>query len=264
MTRVGIAGIGVVSPGGNSWAENRVRLKDNQDCHAMEPIPRQKCELLSSNERRRTTSLIQMVLQCGRDATAESKIKSDSMPTVFACSCGDLEVVDKILDALALPEKPVSPIHFHNSVHNAPGGYWSMATGCLESTTSITAHDSSFSAGLLEAVAQVIEFGKPVLLVAYDGEVPENLNPFRPRVNAFSVGLVITADPAPIQIEVAITDEGPVSAMDATGWEMLRSGNPAANALPLLEKIAREESAEIYLPYVSGNRLQVKLEVSAA
>ena len=73
--------------------------------------------------------------------------------TVFASSGGDSEVLDKICTALTLPDRPVSPTQFHHSVHNTPAGYWSIATGCTQPSLSLSAYDSSFSAGLLEAAA---------------------------------------------------------------------------------------------------------------
>ncbi len=41
------------------------------------------------------------------------------------------------------------PTQFHNSVHNAVAGYWSIATKSTQPMTCLAAHDHSFAAGLL-------------------------------------------------------------------------------------------------------------------
>ena len=47
----------------------------------------------------------------------------------------------------------LSPTRFHNSVHNAPAGYWGIATGAHgPHRLRLCAYDASFAAGLLEAL----------------------------------------------------------------------------------------------------------------
>ena len=41
--------------------------------------------------------------------------------------------------------------------------------------------------------------------------------------------------------------------------ESLRTGNPAARALPLLEAIARQEARRVVLPYLPDTRLAVEV-----
>jgi len=77
-----------------------------------------------------------------------------SIPSVFATSNGDGAVVHTILEALAA-HQPVSPTQFHNSVHNAAAGYWSIATGSQQPTTCIAGHDATAGCALLKAVAEV-------------------------------------------------------------------------------------------------------------
>ena len=52
-------------------------------------------------------------------------------------------------DTLTLAGDPaaVSPIRFHNSVHNAAAGYWTIGTGCLRATTAISAVLSAVALG---------------------------------------------------------------------------------------------------------------------
>ena len=69
---------------------------------------------------------------------------------------------------LASAPTELSPTRFHNSVHNAPVGYWTIATGCHARLHRGRAQRASFGAGLLEAVSQVLAEQRPVLLVCSD------------------------------------------------------------------------------------------------
>ena len=89
-------------------------------------------------------------------------------------------------------ERLISPTRFHNSVHNAAAGYWSIAYGCTEASTSLCAGDASFGAGLLEALAQLAAVAPAVLLLAYDADYPPPLHAKRPIADAFGVALLLT------------------------------------------------------------------------
>ena len=49
----------------------------------------------------------------------------------------------------------VSPTQFHNSVHNAAAGYWSIATGSQQAAHLPGCHDVTAAAALLKAMAEV-------------------------------------------------------------------------------------------------------------
>src|SRR5690606_10583140 len=92
-----------------------------------------------------------------------------TLPSVFASTCGELAITDNMCATLASAPTEISPTRFHNSVHNAAAGYWTIGTGATEPATAISAGEATFAMGLVEALAQ-LEAGAPaVLLVAYDG-----------------------------------------------------------------------------------------------
>ncbi len=142
------------------------------------------------------------------------------MYTVFASSGGDSEVLDKICTALTLPDRPVSPTQFHHSVHNTPAGYWSIATGCTQPSLSLSAYDSSFSAGLLEAAALAWAEAVRVLLIAYDLPLPFPLSERRRIVAPFAVALLLNPDRPNARRAVAAIDAGCVR----TGGSIGRRG----------------------------------------
>ena len=187
---------------------------------------------------------------------------------VFACSGGDTEVIDRICRALNLPERPVSPANFHNSVHNAPAGYWSIALGAGVPMTSLSAFDASLAAGFLEAATGVFDDGGTRLLVAYDTPPPPPLWAHRPLVAPFAVAFLLGPDGgepgtlARLRLDLEAEPNRGETAMDDPSLERLRAGNPAARALPLLALLARGEAGTARLPYLQGGVLRIDLSAS--
>src|SRR5205085_5133320 len=115
-------------------------------------------DALPAAERRRTGAVIRLALTTGLQALANGGLSAAEVMTVFTSSGGDGQVIHEICEALASAHREVSPTRFHNSVHNAPAGYWGIATRSHAASTSLCAFDWSFAAGLLEACAQVAAY----------------------------------------------------------------------------------------------------------
>ena len=111
-----VNGISVIAPGLIETVRTRSILRGDEPW-CFEEMPPIKPDLLPSNERRRTTNLIRLVLESMQHLLGES---DDLHPvsTVFSSSDGDMEIVDKLCGALARDDKMISPTLFHNSVHN--------------------------------------------------------------------------------------------------------------------------------------------------
>jgi hypothetical protein len=93
---------------------------------------------------------------------------------VFASDEGTGEVCQQMLEALATT-RMVSPLLFHNSVHNAPSGYLSIGYQNRQSATSVSLGQESFASGLLCAATEACTSGQPVLFLAYDPAMTEPL-----------------------------------------------------------------------------------------
>jgi hypothetical protein len=204
---------------------------------------------------------VKLALAVGIEAFAQAQREPRETATVFTSSGGDGETIEDILRSLAADQIEVSPTRFHNSVHNAPSGYWSIATKSLEPTTSLCAFDASFTAGLLEAAAQAVVDDRAVALIAYDLPYPEPLNACRAIGSTFAVGLVLSPIPSASAF-TALTIElcprtAPDSAMIDPRLEALRLGNPAARSLPLLETLARGDETTLVFEYVHGNAVAI-------
>jgi hypothetical protein len=196
-------------------------------------------DLLPAAERRRTGVPVKLALAVGQEAFLQAGRNAAEVATVFSSSGGDGENVHAICEVLASPEREVSPTRFHNSVHNASAGYWSIATGARAPSTSLCAFDASFTAGLLETVVQVTVGREPVALIAYDQPYPAPLADARPVIANFGVALVLALERtahslAAMDVRFSSTTEE-VTRMVDEQLDVLRRGAPAARALPLLE-----------------------------
>src|ERR1035438_147193 len=179
MIRVFVEGVGISAPGLDGWAASRPVLTGAMPYEPIAFVPR-AVTLLPPAERRRAGTAISIAIGAGTEALAHSGRNPAEMAMVFTSSSGDTETVHDILCVLATERREVSPTRFHNSVHNAPAGYWAVATGSNEPSTSLCAFDDSFSAGLLDAAVQAIVDNRPVTIAAYDQPYPEPLHGVRP------------------------------------------------------------------------------------
>ena len=79
------------------------------------------------------------------------------------------------LQTLSQDAAAMSPTLFHNSVFNASAGYWTIASQSRARSTTVSAGDGSFAAGVLEAATRSRSTSRPVLLVAADMPFPASL-----------------------------------------------------------------------------------------
>jgi hypothetical protein len=225
-------------------------------------------------ERRRTVALVKLALAIGFEATSRAEANPAELPTVFASSGGDGYNCHEICQTLASSDRQLSPTRFHNSVHNAPSGYWSIAAGATPASSVLCAFDASFGAGLLEALTQVAVDHTSVLLIAYDAPYPEPLYAQRPIPDAFGVAMVLepvdsatqrqqpASSGGPLGIPSTITaglTEAPADQMHDVQLEVMRASIPAARSLPLLSKLARQETGRVIIDYQEVQRIAVEV-----
>ena len=254
-----IGGVGLIGPGLAGWGAAREVLSGRAP-YESRPTVLPAPEALPATERRRAGKGVRVALATGLEAAATAGRSPRDLAAVFASSGGDGENVHAICEMLASDDREISPTRFHNSVHNAPAGYWGIATGAEMPADSIAAFDGSFAAGLVESLARLAERpGQPVLLVCYDVPYPTPLAESRPIADAFGVALLLESGPGPgMSLEAATSREAPQS-LDDPSLEALRRGIPAARALPLLARLATGSPGRVLLQYVDGLSLAVEL-----
>jgi hypothetical protein len=154
-------------------------------------VKRPSPQLLAPTERRRAPDTVSIALEVAAAACRSAGIEPSSLPSVFASTHGDLAINDYMSRTLADSPTLISPIRFHNSVHNAAAGYWTIGTGCNESYTALSAFECTFGEGLLEALVQASCDGRPVLLVAYDIQAQGPLATVSPSNGMLGVGIIV-------------------------------------------------------------------------
>ena len=227
------------------------------------PAKRPSPQVLAPAERRRAPDTVALSLEVAAAAVAASGRNAAELPCVFASAHGDLGINDYMCSTLAADPKLLSPIKFHNSVHNAAVGYWTIGTGCMASSNSLTAYEGTFAAGLLEAAAQCAADQRAVLLVGYDMPAVGALASVVTSRDLLAVALVIA--PARTSRTVA-TLEWSLAAGAAEAPELRTDAvrplqaNAMADALPFFETLARGDGGSLGLPLSPSLSLRLRLQ----
>ena len=257
-----IEGIGVLGPGLPDWMATARVLTGVAPWEAAATVLPPPAGLPSA-ERRRTGAVVRLALAVGFEAAGRAGVNPAHLPAVFTSSGGDGQNCHEICETLASPERQLSPTRFHNSVHNAPAGYWGIATGATAAASSLCAYDGSFAAGLIEALCQVAVEGTRVLLIAYDSSYPEPMRSVRPIPDAFGVALLLAptataAGAALARLELGWSDAAADHLTDPA-LERLRASIPAARSLPLLAQLARATAGRVLIDYLDAARIAVEV-----
>ena len=255
-----VRGVGLLGPGLSDWQTGAPVIAGDAP-YQSSPTVLSAPQSLPPAERRRTGATVKLALGVAQQAVAGAGIDPVSLAAVFTSSGGDGLICHEICETLATDERQISPTRFHNSVHNAAAGYWSIATGATAASTALCAYDASFGAGLLEALTELRIHGAPVLLVAYETSYPEPLRSQRPIPEAFAAGFVLGPEGTAgslARIELDFTGE-PATRFEDPGLERLRVSAPAARALPLLGLLARGEAGGVVLDYQDEDRLAIEV-----
>ena len=231
-----IEGIGYWSRGLPSWEAARAFAIEG--VMLADPPARPSPQLLAPNERRRAPETVAVALEVALAACAAAGREPSSLPSVFASTHGDLSITDYMCSTLTGDPRTVSPTRFHNSVHNAAAGYWTIGAGAMQPATAISAYDATFAQGLLEAMVQLAAGHEAVLLVGYDGGSAGPLARISPSEGLLGAALVLSSAPGHgwPQLRVSLDD----GAADAVGGALAQrdQANAMAQMLPLFDALA--------------------------
>lgn len=255
-----IEGVGLLGPGLTDWASSQAILTGQQPYQPQKTVIPPPA-LLPAAERRRCGDVVKLALATSLEAIAAASLDAASLASVFSSSHGDGHNCHTICEMLASEDRQISPTRFHNSVHNAAAGYWSIATGAMATSSVLCAFDASFGAGLLEALTQVVIDNTRSVLMTGETEYPQPLQSVRPLSDALGIALVLAPQRSPqalAQISVSITNEA-ADQLDDMALEALRLAIPAARGLPLLRAIARQQATRVVLDYLDSTRLAVEI-----
>lgn len=263
MLQVYVESVGLFAPGLVGWLQS-IDILRGMCAYQYSPVPKYKPALLSGNERRRATNSVRIAFGACEDAVGSRIEDATQLAAVFASSGGDYGIHDQICRGLLREEPVVSPTQFHNSVHNAAGGYWGIASNSKAPSTSLSAYDHSVSAGLLEAIPMAALEQQPTLLVFSDCEVVQPMHQKRSIDDPFAAALWLTPNRTATSIAslcLTLDDkQQPPSALRNEALEAMRQDNPAAHILPLLEGIADNQSAQYVFSTAAQQSVIITLE----
>lgn len=254
---IGIEGIGVWSLEFPDWPVARAALGEGAKA-AVDPAARPPAAILPAGERRRAPESVLIAVEAAQQACAMARRDPGDLAHVFASACGDIAINDYLCATLARAPNEVSPTKFHNSVHNAPAGYWTIASGCMRASTAVSAGVACFGAGLFEATVRARVESEPVLLVASDVAACGPLRDVIPSRRAFAVALVL-APQSPRALARLHMQAGEVASAPPL-LHASANGNPAAACLPLLAALARREPGRLQM--AAGPAFSLDMEIS--
>ena len=247
-----IEGIAFWSPSLPGWPIARAAFR-GEGVPVEPPAKRPAPEILAPAERRRAPDSVALALEVANAAVRASGRDPATLPSIFTSAHGDLAVNDYMCSTLATQPTAISPTRFHNSVHNAAAGYWTIATGCLAASSALTAFDASFAAGLLEAATQCAADERPVLLVAFDVQAVGALASVTRSDGLLATALVIapadaggSANGASFAATLVSGPSRPAALRSAAAQAL--GGNAMADALPFFEALALGPGSALDLP----------------
>nr|WP_242112116.1 beta-ketoacyl synthase chain length factor [Luteimonas aquatica] len=258
-----VEGVGFWAPGLPSWQAARDYVGGG--ALAADAPRKPSPELLPPNERRRASESVSIALQVAADACRHAGRDPATLPSVFASTHGDMAITDYICATLAGEPRAMSPTRFHNSVHNAAAGYWTIGNGCRLATTAISALDASFAQGLLEALAQLHDGAEAILLAAYDTAASGPLGTVTRSEGVLGGALVLSRrdpdrpDARAIATLRATLVDGEPPAAPAGALARLGAGNAMAPMLPLFDALAGGDDV---VPLKAGPGRVLRVEIA--
>ena len=222
-----------------------------------------KPEVIPANERRRAPLPVRLAIESSWQACQNAEQDPAALGCVFVSGLGDTQLTDYMCRVLAGDNKALSPTKFHNSVHNAAAGYWTISTGCMQAANSIAGYEESVPLTLMEALIQADAEQRPVLMTFYDAPVSAVLKSILKNEYAFSISLIITPSslsPAGTKRFRAGVTQHSVSWPPRSWGETLDecySTNPVARVLPLAEMFCEASAEPLSLPLSDGCSLHI-------
>lgn len=227
------------------------------------PSARPAPTLLAPTERRRAPDTVAIALEVASRACEAAGRKPADLPSVFASTHGDTAISDYMCATLAATPTLISPIKFHNSVHNAAAGYWSIGTGSLAPYTALSAFEYTFGAGLLEAATQVVCEHRPVLYVVFDIEAKGPLGTMAASRGLLGAALVLAPTTQNQQHRKMILTTETLSSLDPTPARSaaapLVAENAMAPCLPFFEVLAYSNPRTVRLCLSRNTALNVQV-----
>ncbi|AKS43354.1 beta-ketoacyl synthase chain length factor [Wenzhouxiangella marina] len=256
--RIDILGLGLAAPG----LRDRASLQAALAGRPLETNDKPSTSsLLSPRERRRAPAAVKLSFPAAEQACAMAGLEPGEPLAIFSSGMGDLDITDYMCRTLAEAPELLSPTRFHNSVHNAASGYWSIGAGATGDVTALSAWRDSAALGLLEGMTRCLTDARPVLVVVYDDRAVGPMRDLWPSEHAFCAALVLAPAGHGGAIATLQIDACREAARHPALPEALEArieDNPAARLLPVLALIEGAIDGEVVLAAERGPSLRVR------
>ena len=255
-----VLGIGAWGPGFNNWSDLSNLLAGRSI--ELEKTKGPKPEVIPANERRRAPLPVRLAVESSWQACQNAAIDPSQLASVFVSGLGDTQLTDYMCRTLAGDNKVLSPTKFHNSVHNAAAGYWTISTGCMQAANSVAGFEQSISLTLMDGVIQSNAEQRPILITVYDAPSSSVLRDLLHNDVAFSASIIV----APVDSTSAQPAYSSVLIEEQSSWPDLASNealehcysvNPAAKILPLLKMVTQDNNKDLCLPISDQTSLNI-------
>jgi len=246
-----ILGVGAWGSSFRNWQELKQRMAGEP--FVDDGVKGPKPEVIPANERRRAPLPVRLAVEASSQACANSGLAPENLGCVFVSGLGDTQLTDYMCKVLAGENKALSPTKFHNSVHNAAAGYWTISTDCMQAANSIAGFGESVSLTLMEALVQAQTEQRALLITFYDAPSSPILKELLKNEHAFSVSIVLA--PSKLvneQMENTNAPELLASTLEQSAdwpsgnWEGdladCYANNPVARILPFLELLTKKRT----------------------
>jgi hypothetical protein len=239
-----VLGVGAWGPGFSDWRTLTALMSTQPSDPALQDNYRKgpKPQIIPANERRRAPVAVRLAVESSWQAVNNANISPKDLACVFASGYGDTQLTDYMCRALNTENKQLSPTKFHNSVHNAAAGYWTISTVCNAPANSIAGLEWSVPLALLDAIIQSAQEQRPLLITCFDADVAPTMLPIMDNDFLFSSSIVVTTEKvshAPqftLELIQQACDWPPVELNNQL--QSLYNDNPSAKMLALLSLIS--------------------------
>ncbi len=258
-----IAGLGAWGPGFTDWPQLRGLLQSPVDGD-LPPAANPSPQVIPANERRRAPLPVKMAVEVSWQALQQAGLSAADVACVFGSGLGDTEITDYMCRELTTELKQLSPTKFHNSVHNAAAGYWTISSGCMKSANSIAAYEDTAALALLEGAIQCVQQDEPVLVTLFDTPAHASYRQIFACNQPFAAAMLLCPGHYPatgplLRLDPQATAGAPRLPRHPALADLHRK-NPAARLLSLLDLLAAAEqnptqSLTTCLPLSPGRHL---------
>ncbi|HET7268272.1 MAG TPA: beta-ketoacyl synthase chain length factor [Oleiagrimonas sp.] len=258
---VWLEGVGAWTPELPDWPTLRDWLR-GAPAPGVEAVDKPRPTVLSASARRRAPRSVLAAVDVASQAVAMTHRDASRVPSLFATAQGDSGIVDSICATLATHPGELSPTRFHNSVHNAAAGYWTMATGCHAASSALTAFGYTFAAGLLEAASTAHAQSTPLLMVSYDVPGCGPLTEILATKTPFACALLVAAERserAVARADIQLVRHVERDALAGRAGQ-LAANNVSARGIGLLQSLALRRSGVLYLQVAPQIDLKICME----